>query len=280
VSGARAVSMNREQRLRENSTRIGEAQKELARVERVLGIARLARPESERVRELESEVTALRLVLEGLIAERFGLRKRAAEACLASKTKRAIARERLTELIDDIRSYSGNPGLSDQLRDANHRMLREAVVKRADIARELGVNAKRKVIDADVRWIIDDMLEARFLNADHESAHDLRVIARSTTDILRDLGLLRANIDTGKVREILWTIMKGIIAAAAGSGAMALYHMLSSMDVTGQARAAAQVYEEAWSANRESIHQATSMFAEPVDPRGLFGLLFHLSRAL
>lgn len=272
--------MNREQRLDANYERMAETASELARLERVLGTARLAQPRSERVQQLENEAAAVRSTLQALTTERIDSRSGAAERTLASKTTPATKRQRLTELIDDIRRYSTNCGGSQQFKEETDRMLRDAVVRRADIARDAGVKVRRRIANGEMRWIIDDMLEARLLNAGGESRRDLKLIARATTDVLKDLGVLRPEIDTGKVREILWTIMKGIIGAAAGSGAMALYHILSTMDVSGQARAAAQVYDDAWSANRDSVQQASSLFAEPIPPKAIFGLLFHLSRAL
>lgn len=272
--------MNRQQRLNKNLSSIAATEKELARIQRGLGTAKLALPRTEKaVRVFEDQAAGLRSDLEALITERLMMRKQAVESPLSVMATSVAKRERLTELIEDIRHYCITACFSPQFRAETDRMLSEAVLTRADIAKELGIKAKRKSFDVELRWIIDDMMEAKFLNS-KDRQRDLKVVAHAATDVLDDLGLLRTDLSNSKVREILWTIMKGIIGAAAGSGALALYRMFSTMDPSAQADAAAQIHDKAWSDNKERIEQATSLFAEPLDPRRIFELLFHLSRPL
>lgn len=272
--------MKSSQGLVENASRIAEVEKELARLGRVLGNVRLAQPGSEKVLQIEEEAAIVQASLESLINERLRQRHEAAERSLTSKTQLSVARERLTELIEDARRYAANPNLSERFRKETDRARREAVIKRGDVAKELALARKGKVIDAELHRLVDDMLEAKTLDADRGYDLYLKVLARTITDILGEVGMLRRDIDSDKVREILWAIMKGIVGAAAGSSALALYHMLSNMDVTGQARAAAEVYEETWRATKDSVTDATPLFAGPIAPRNLFGLLFHVAGPL
>jgi hypothetical protein len=257
----------------------------LARLGRVLGNARLAQPGSEKVLQIEEEAAIVRESLETLINERLRLRRGAVERSLASKTQLSVARERLRDLIEDARQYAANADLSEGFRKEIERARREAVITRGDVAKELALTRKRKVIDAELHGLVDDMLAARMLEArsldvhrDHEL--HLKVLARAITDILGEIGMLRRDIDSSKVHEILWAIVKGIVGAAAGSSALALYHMLSTMSPTGQAQAAAEVYDETWRATKDSVMDATPLFAEPIAPRNLFSLLFHLAGPL
>jgi hypothetical protein len=69
--------VKRSQRLDENASRIETMKKELARLERVLGTARLAR--YEELPEMEEKTSIARASLESLIYERLHLQNRAAE---------------------------------------------------------------------------------------------------------------------------------------------------------------------------------------------------------
>jgi hypothetical protein len=285
------------QLLLENASRIAEVEKELARLGRVLGNARLAQPGSEKVLQIEEEAAIVQESLETLINERLRLRRGAVERSLASKTQLSVARERLGDLIEDARRYVANADLSEGFKKEIERARREAVITRGDVAKELALTRKGKVIDAELHRLVDDMLAARMLDVDRD--HDLqrmlaarmldvdrdhylylKVLARALTDILGEIGMLRRDINSSKVHEILWVIVKGIVGAAAGSSALALYHMLSTMNPSGQARAAAEVYEETWRATKDSVMDATPLFAEPIAPRDLFSLLFHLAGPL
>jgi hypothetical protein len=290
------------QLLLENASRIAEVEKELARLGRVLGNARLAQPGSEKVLQIEEEAAIVQASLETLINDRLRLRREAVERSLASKTQLSVARERLRDLIEDARWHADNANLSEEFRKKIERARREAVITRGDVAKELALTRKGKAIDAELHRLVDDMLEARMLESrtlDTDRGHDLqrmlkarmldadrdhdlhlKVLARAITDILGEIGMLRRDIDSSKVHEILWAIVKGIVGAAAGSSALALYRILSSMDPSGQARAAAKVYEETWRATKDSVMDATPLFAEPIAPRNLFGLLFHLAGPL
>lgn len=273
--------MNRQQRLNKNLSSIEATQKELARIGRGLGTARLALPRTEKaVRVFEDQAADLRSDLETLITERLKMRKEVVERPLSVRSTTVAKRECLTELIEDIRRYCFSADFSPQFREETNRMLSEAILTRADIARQLGVKIKRKSLNLEWHWVIDDIVEAKFLIYKDKSPRDLAFVSHVATDIFEDLGLLRTDVSKSKVREILWTIMKGIVGAAAGSGALALYHMLSNLDVTGQQKAAAKVYEAAWSANKESIEKASSLFAEQIEPREIFKLLSRFSRPL
>jgi len=265
--------MSLKELLDQNASQTAETQEELERVERVLGTARLSSTATAQDKQkLEDGAAALRTRLENLASQRLHFRRRAAEKFLFPKADLDIARKRLTELIEDIRRYSVHPCSSAAFRDETDRMLRELVIRRADIARDLGLRTKRKAIDAELRWIIDDMVEARLLGTTGEAGRDPRVIARVIADVFKDLGLLRSDADTGRVREILWAILKEIIVTAAGSAARAFGGGAVACRVDAKAE-----YEAAWIKNRESVDVATSLFAEPVDAKSLFGLLFGLS---
>jgi hypothetical protein len=138
----------------------------------------------------------------------------------------------------------------------------------------LALKRKRKVIDTELYQFVDDMLEARTLDTNR---CDEKVLARTITDILGEVGVLRSGVDRGKAREMIWDIIKAIVAAAAGSTALHVYHVLSNMNPAAQAIAGDKVREEGWLASRSSVTNATPFFAEPVTPKDLFKLMFHLA---
>jgi hypothetical protein len=256
----------------ESNRHIDDARQKLERLKLAKKTKETYGTSSAEALSLESETLSAQSLMQSLIMERLQSIRRDADRYLAS-SKLTAAREELSCIIAQAHMYSSpySYDASDDFKKELARMAYEATIRRADAAKELLLQIKIRKVTVNFLTLFDEMLAAR-IQAENRN---VQIVARATIDILTEIGMLSGHDDKNKTQELIWEIIKTIVAAITTSGALHLFGLLHPTAASDGTRI---IKEESRLASEALITRAVPYFEEPFNVRDeLFKLMFEIA---